>query len=168
MKGRMAIHEVFFMNEEIQQLIVGGESSVVIRQAARAHGMITLREVAAIRALEGVTTVAEMIAFINTSGLGAVGTPDMCREQIDRLIKQSNGGFGAYLLLAHEWANPEATRRNYELIARHVMPQFQGQALSTLEAKGRAEAVRPVLAAQQASAVEAMTQKYKAERQAGH
>jgi limonene 1,2-monooxygenase len=114
------------------------------------------------------TTVAEMIAFINTSGLGAVGTPDMCTEQIDRLMKQSNGGFGAYLLLAHEWANPEATRRNYELIARHVMPQFQGQAVSTLEAKGRAEAARPVLAAQQASAVEAMTQKYKAERQAGN
>ena len=113
-------------------------------------------------------TVAEMIAFINTSGLGAVGTPDMCTEQIDRLMKQSNGGFGAYLLLAHEWANPEATRRSYELIGRHVMPQFQGQAVSTLEAKGRAEAVRPVLAAQQASAVEAMTQKYKAERQAGN
>jgi limonene 1,2-monooxygenase len=111
------------------------------------------------------TTVAEMIAFVNTSGLGAIGTPDMCAEQVDRLVKQSNGGFGAYLLLAHEWANPEATRRNYELIARHVMPQFQGQAASTLEAKGRAEAARPALAAQQASAVEAMTQKYKAERQ---
>jgi limonene 1,2-monooxygenase len=112
------------------------------------------------------TTVAEMIAFVNTSGLGAIGTPEMCTEQIDRLMKQSNGGFGAYLLLAHEWANPEATRRNYELIARHVMPQFQGQAGSTLDAKGRAEAVRSVLAAQQASAVEAMTQKYRAERQA--
>jgi limonene 1,2-monooxygenase len=114
------------------------------------------------------TTVKEMIAFVNGSGLGAVGTPDMCAEQIDRLMKQSNGGFGAYLLLAHEWANPEATRRNYELIARHVMPQFQGQAVSTLEAKKRAEAARPVLAEQQASAVEAMTQKYKAERQAGN
>ena len=114
------------------------------------------------------TTVAEMIAFVNTSGLGAIGTPDMCAEQIDRLMQQSNGGFGAYLLLAHEWANPEATRRNYELIARHVMPQFQGQSMSTLEAKGRAEAARPELAAQQASAVEAMTQKYKAERQAGN
>jgi limonene 1,2-monooxygenase len=114
------------------------------------------------------TTVAEMIAFVNTSGLGAIGTPDMCTEQIDRLMKQSNGGFGAYLLLAHEWANPEATRRNYELIARHVMPQFQGQAASTLEAKKRAEAARPVLAEQQAKAVEAMTQKYQTERQAGN
>jgi hypothetical protein len=48
------------------------------------------------------------------------------------------------------------------------MPQFQGQAASTLEAKKRAEAARPVLAEQQAKAVEAMTQKYQTERQAGN
>ena len=36
--------------------------------------------------------------------------------QIDRLVIQS-GGFGAYLVLAHEWANPMATHRSYELIA---------------------------------------------------
>jgi limonene 1,2-monooxygenase len=105
----------------------------------------------------------EMIDFVNTSGLGAIGTPDMCVAQIDRLIKQSNGGFGAYLMLAHEWANPEATRRNYELIARHVMPRFQGQAASTLAAKARAEAGRPELAAEQARAVQAMTDKHKSE-----
>ncbi len=105
----------------------------------------------------------EMIEFVNSSGLGAIGTPDMCSEQIDRLMKQSNGGFGAYLMLAHEWANPEATRMNYELIARHVMPNFQGQAYSTLQAKARAEAARPELAAQQAKAVEVMTEKHQAE-----
>ena len=109
------------------------------------------------------TNIREMIEFVNTSGLGAIGTPDTCGEQIDRLMRQSNGGFGAYLLLAHEWANPEATRKNYELIARHVMPNFQGQASSTLQAKARAEAARPDLADQQSRAVEAMTEKYKAE-----
>jgi len=109
------------------------------------------------------TNIREMIEFVNTSGLGAIGTPDTCGEQIDRLMSQSNGGFGAYLLLAHEWANPEATRKNYELIARHVMPTFQGQASSTLQAKARAEAARPDLADQQSRAVEAMTEKYKAE-----
>jgi limonene 1,2-monooxygenase len=108
-------------------------------------------------------TRREMIDFINTSGLGAIGTPDMCAAQVDRLLKQSNGGFGAYLLLAHEWANPEATRRSYELIARHVLPRFQGQAASTLAAKARAEAGRPELAAEQARAVQAMTEKHKAE-----
>jgi limonene 1,2-monooxygenase len=107
--------------------------------------------------------VREMISFVNESGLGAIGTPDMCTEQINRLMKQSNGGFGAYLMLAHEWADREATRRNYELIARHVAPHFQGQAHSTMQAKARAEAARPDLAAQQAKAVEAMTAKHQAE-----
>jgi len=41
--------------------------------------------------------------------------------QIERLAEQS-GGFGCYLLMAHEWANPEASRRSYELLARYVMP----------------------------------------------
>ena len=53
--------------------------------------------------------VKEMISFINDSGFGAIGTPDMVTAQIDRLITQSNGGFGAYLMLAHNWADPRAT-----------------------------------------------------------
>lgn len=107
--------------------------------------------------------VAEMIAFVNESGFGAIGTPDMVTAQIDRLMAQSNGGFGAYLMLAHEWANPEATRRNYDLIARYVMPRFQGQAQATIDAAERARAVRSDLADQQAKAVEAMRAKYQAE-----
>lgn len=108
--------------------------------------------------------VQEMISFVNDSGLGAIGTPDMCAEQIDRLMKQSNGGFGCYLLLAHNWANPQATLRSYELVARHVMPQFQGQAHPTLDAARRAAAARPELAAIHAAAVEAATKRYAEER----
>ena len=43
-------------------------------------------------------------------GLGAIGTPEDVIAQIERLMEQSNGGFGSYLMLAHEWANTEATR----------------------------------------------------------
>ncbi|HET6470126.1 MAG TPA: LLM class flavin-dependent oxidoreductase [Geminicoccaceae bacterium] len=107
--------------------------------------------------------VREMIAFINDSGVGAVGTPDMVAAQIERLWEQSRGGFGAYLTLAHEWANPEATRRSYDLIARYVMPHFQGQAQPTLAAAERARAARPELADQQSKAVDAMKAKYQAE-----
>ena len=71
--------------------------------------------------------VREMIDFVNTSGIGAIGTIDDAGAQVEKLVNQS-GGFGAMLLLAHEWANPEATQRSYELIAQHVMPAFQGQA----------------------------------------
>jgi len=57
-------------------------------------------------------------------GMAVVGTPDDLAAQIERLEEQS-GGFGAYLSIGHDWANRDATRRSYELIARYVMPRFQ-------------------------------------------
>jgi limonene 1,2-monooxygenase len=111
----------------------------------------------------GGENIREMIDFVNDSGLGSVGTVDDAVAQIERLTKQSNGGFGCYMLLAHEWANPVATHRSYELISQHVLPQFQGQAWSTLQAKSRAEAARPELAAQHLKAVEDVTARYQAE-----
>jgi limonene 1,2-monooxygenase len=112
---------------------------------------------------------AEMIDFINASGLGVIGTPDECAAQIDRLVKQSNGGFGCYLLLAHNWANQQATAKSFELIARHVMPCFQGQARSTLNAAERASAARPELASLHAKALEAAGERYARERsERGH
>ena len=69
----------------------------------------------------------------------------------------------AFLLLAHEWANPEATRRSFELVAQHVMPEFQGQAWSTLAAKQRAMDTRAGHAEQQLRAVAHMTEKYQQE-----
>ena len=46
------------------------------------------------------------------------------------------------------------------MIARHVMPHFQGHEQQTLDAAARARAVRPDLAAQQQKAVEAATEAY--------
>ena len=54
------------------------------------------------------------------------------------------------LLLAHNWANPDAPRRSYELIAREVFPRFQGHHHPTLDAAGRARVAREALAADQA------------------
>ncbi|MFC3228366.1 LLM class flavin-dependent oxidoreductase [Marinibaculum pumilum] len=105
----------------------------------------------------------EMIAFVNDSGFGAIGTPDMVVAQIERLQAQSNGGFGAYLMLAHNWANPEATRRSYELIANDVMPHFQGHHAATMGAAARAQKLRPELAEIHQKAVEDMGVKYQAE-----
>ncbi len=107
--------------------------------------------------------VREMISFVNDSGFGAIGTPDMVTAQIDRLWKQSNGGFGAYLMLAHNWAGFDATRRSYDLVARHVFPQFQGQYASTTAAADRARASRPELAEIHSKAVEAATERYQKE-----
>ena len=72
---------------------------------------------------------------LNASGGGIVGTPDDCIELIETLITQSNGGFGTLLVQAHEWANPAATNRSYELLAQKVFPHFQGTAKRPTDSK---------------------------------
>jgi limonene 1,2-monooxygenase len=109
------------------------------------------------------TTVRQCIDFVNESGLGTIGTPDDAIAQIERLHKQSNGGFGAFLQLAHDWAAPIARFRSYELFAHHVAPHFQGQSQSTLDAKARARAARPALVQDNLKAVTTSTAKYQAE-----
>ncbi len=105
--------------------------------------------------------IDEMVDFVN-GGLGVIGTPDKAVKQIEELLEQSNGGFGAYLTLAHNWANNQATKKSYELFARHVMPHFQGQVHSTIGAADRARQARPDLADKQLVAVDEATQRYEA------
>lgn len=105
----------------------------------------------------------EMIDFVNEAGIGAIGTVEDAAAQVQRLVDQSNGGFGAMLLLGHEWANPEATRKSFELIAQHVFPRFQDQAAGTLDAAARATGTREAHAASQLAAVDHMTAKYQQE-----
>jgi len=86
-----------------------------------------------------------MVNIINDAGAGVIGTPEQARAQVQRLWDQS-GGFGCFLQMGHEWANPAATKRSAELFAAEVMPHFQGQAQPTLEAAKRASEVRDDLA----------------------
>jgi limonene 1,2-monooxygenase len=69
----------------------------------------------------------ELIDKFNASGGGVVGTPAMAVECIGKLIEQSRGGFGGYLLMGGELANRPATLESYQLFAEEVMPHFQGQ-----------------------------------------
>jgi len=71
--------------------------------------------------------ITDPIEFLTSSGLACIGTPDDCIRHFERLWLGSNGGFGAVLLLAQNWADWEATRRSYELMARYVHPHFQRQ-----------------------------------------
>ena len=108
------------------------------------------------------SNLREMIDFVNEAGIGAIGTVEDARAQVQKLWDQS-GGFGAMLLLGHEWANPEATKKSWELIAQHVMPEFQGQAAGTLAAKDRASSTREGHAQSQLDAVDHMTKRYEKE-----
>ncbi|WP_100809708.1 MULTISPECIES: LLM class flavin-dependent oxidoreductase [unclassified Microbacterium] len=71
-------------------------------------------------------TTREFVDFINDSGYGVIGTPEMARQQLLRLTEKS-GGFGTYLFMGADFADPVATRRSYQIFAEEVMPEFQGQ-----------------------------------------
>jgi limonene 1,2-monooxygenase len=108
----------------------------------------------------------DMIDIINDAGAGVIGTPERARAQVQRLWDQS-GGFGCFLQMGHEWANPAATKRSAELFAAEVIPHFQGQAQPTLDAAARASGVREELAQTQLQAIDHMTKKYQDEIKPG-
>jgi len=54
-----------------------------------------------------------------------IGTPDDCIAGIERLQEMS-GGFGGFMVRVEDWATREQTQHSYELLARYVMPRFQG------------------------------------------
>jgi len=61
------------------------------------------------------------------AGGGAViGTPDDLVAAI-RDLYELTGGFGTLIGFAHDWANRENTWRSWELIARYVIPEVNGQ-----------------------------------------
>lgn len=61
-------------------------------------------------------------------GAGAVatiGTPDDLVVRIKSLLEAS-GGFGTVVGFVHDWANPENTRRSWDMVARYVVPEING------------------------------------------
>lgn len=85
----------------------------------------------------------ELADHLNKSGAAVIGTPDDAIELVGELVEQSAGGFGTLLLQAHEWANPEATRRSYELFAQYVLPAFDPRTSRTEESMEWVMANRP-------------------------
>ena len=60
-KGRVGIHEMFTLDDEIKRLILAKESSTVIKDAAVKAGMQTLRENAIEKAKLGWTSLEEVL-----------------------------------------------------------------------------------------------------------
>ncbi len=54
------------------------------------------------------------------------GTPEEVTAGLERLWEASGEGFGGILLMGNEFAPPERMRNHYELLARYVMPHFNG------------------------------------------
>lgn len=67
-KGRLGIFSLMRVNDEIAELIVRRAPLSDIRDAAKANGMLELREDGLIKVLEGITTPEEVMRVVFTAG----------------------------------------------------------------------------------------------------
>ena len=66
----------------------------------------------------------DQTAFVEGAA-SAIGTPDDLVKTIKNVM-QVSGGVGAIIGFVHDWANPEATRRSWDMVARYVVPEING------------------------------------------
>src|SRR5437763_2538148 len=57
--------------------------------------------------------------------VATIGTPDDLVARIKSVLEIS-GGFGTVVGFVHDWANPENTRRSWDMVARYVVPEING------------------------------------------
>jgi limonene 1,2-monooxygenase len=105
----------------------------------------------------------KVIDFMADEGHWIVGTPDDCIEGIKRLDEQS-GGYGGFMVQTVDWAPRDKMLHSYELLARYVMPQFQGSVLSTAASNRWAAERRDTLMAGRTRAIEQARQDYAASK----
>jgi limonene 1,2-monooxygenase len=106
----------------------------------------------------------ELVDAMNSSGFAVIGTPDDAIAQLERLAEQS-GGYGTYLVMAHEWADREQTLRSYELMARHVFPHFQSSATRIAASRAWAAENRPDFIGQTGAAIMSQFERHNQEHQ---
>jgi limonene 1,2-monooxygenase len=92
------------------------------------------------------------------TGAACIGTPDDAIAYIDKLL-QGSGGFGVIMELAHNWADWEATRKHYELMARYVHSHFQKSFAPRVESYAHAAAHFKEYTTESAAAVNAEIEK---------
>src|SRR5262249_26009584 len=63
-------------------------------------------------------------AFVS-GAVATIGTPDDLVARIKSLLEIS-GGFGTVVGFVNDWANPENTRRSWDMVARYVVPEING------------------------------------------
>ena len=101
----------------------------------------------------------QIIESMVENGAWCVGTPDDLVELIHRL-DESSGGFGGLMIQATEWGTREQVKHSYELIARYVMPQFQGSLVSLRNSQRQSADLKDELNILKAKALEKATRDY--------
>jgi limonene 1,2-monooxygenase len=66
----------------------------------------------------------DKMAFV-PGAVATIGTPDDLVARI-RSVLEVSGGFGTVVGFVHDWANPENTRRSWDMVARYVVPEING------------------------------------------
>jgi len=77
-----------------------------------------------IKAFSSPDEAVDQTAFVDGAA-SAIGTPDDLVKLIKNVMKLS-GGVGTIIGFAHDWANPENTRRSWDMVARYVVPEING------------------------------------------
>ena len=103
----------------------------------------------------------KVIDFMADAGFWIVGTPDDCIAGIKRLEERS-GGYGGFLVQTIDWAPRDKMLHSYELLARYVMPQFQGSVASTAASNRWASERRETLVEGRTRAIDRARQDYAA------
>jgi limonene 1,2-monooxygenase len=67
----------------------------------------------------------QIVDFMVEHNQWIVGTPEDCIAGIERL-QEASGGFGGFMIRVEDYVQREKRLRSYELLARYVMPHFQG------------------------------------------
>lgn len=65
--GRIGVYEVFNVSPAMEKLVVGHATTLDVQNQAIAEGMITMRQDGFLKALEGITTIEEVVAKIAES-----------------------------------------------------------------------------------------------------
>jgi limonene 1,2-monooxygenase len=121
------------------------------------------QRVAALPLAPETTDHASLVDALNASGFAVIGTVEDAIEQVKRLDEQSKG-FGAFLLMAHEWADREATRRSYELFSRYVIPEVTGAARTQVASRDWAAENRPEFIGEAGAAIMSAIQQHAEEK----
>ena len=121
------------------------------------------QRVAALPLAPNTENFTSLVDALNASGFAVIGTVEDAVAQLERLQAQS-GGFGTFLLMGHEWADREATRRSYELIARYVAPRFSDSARTLTASRDWAAENRPAFIGAAGDAVLSAMKKHHEER----
>jgi limonene 1,2-monooxygenase len=105
----------------------------------------------------------QIVDFMVEKNQWIVGTPDDCIAGIERL-QEMTGGFGKFMMRVEDWAPRDKIHRSYELLARYVMPHFQGSVAGIKISNDWTAERRESLQANRYVGIKAATDRFDAQR----